>query len=136
VTEADLPDELKSFLLQYIDSASLLEVLLLMQQHPDREWTAAEVLKELRSSEHSVAQQLEGLHRRKLIRKSGDPAEKQTYRYFPTPAELAKTIDLLAKSRNTFSARIIHFIYNKSIEQIREFSEAFRIRKGGENYDR
>lgn len=130
MTPVDLPDEVKSFLLDYIDSASQLEVLMLLHDQPTREWTSASVLQELRSNEASATRHLEYFERRKLAARSDGPAT--TFRYAPATPDLARAIDELAAHRTTFSARIIHFIYNKSIEQMREFSEAFRIRKGGD----
>lgn len=127
MTNDPISEEVKQFIAERIDSVELLEVLLFLRAKPDREWSAAEVSKELRSSPNSIAKRLENLHARELLfLKEGSPP---LYRYSPRTNNLMVAVDQLARAYAISQARVIDLIFSKPIDKLRHFSDAFKLRK-------
>ena len=62
-----LTDEIKAFIADHIRSVEQLEILLLLQRNPGREWSAADVSKELYVSPESTATRLADFHARGFL---------------------------------------------------------------------
>ena len=50
-----IPDRVRRFVSAHIHSVEEMDILLLLRQHRDRDWSADEVAKELRSAPHSAS---------------------------------------------------------------------------------
>jgi len=124
-----LSEGLTRFIDEYILSIDHLETLLLLQRHPNREWTAASVSAELRTSLQSVAANLELLKMQEIIRQSNE-----TFSYAPKSPSLDQKIQELARVYPVYRIRITELIYLKPKTKIQSFANAFRLKKpGGEN---
>jgi hypothetical protein len=121
----DIPDSVRQFIGQHIDSAGQLEVLLLLRAVPDREWSAEEVARAQVSTRDVAEQILEDISRRGLASRDGDP---RLYRYAP-PAELAPVIDDLAEAYATRRVTVVGLIFSKPSSAVTGLADAFRIRK-------
>ncbi len=122
---AGIPEEVHQFLLQCIDSVEQLEVLLLLHRAPAQVWTAEAVAQALYSNPDSIARRLAGLHANSLV----TPVPSSSYRYHPRSAELDATVTLLAQTYRQRRVAVITVIASKPMENVRAFSEAFRLRK-------
>lgn len=120
-----LPDDVHRFLYQYIDSVEQLEVLLLVRRSPGRTWSAADVARELYSHPTSIAQRFERLLGRGLLRESAPGF----FQYAPRSAELDQAVGRVAEMYRERRVAVISLIASKPIENVRAFSDAFRIRK-------
>jgi hypothetical protein len=120
-----LPDDVYRFLYQYIDSVEQLEVLLLTRQSPGRSWTAGDMARELYSHPSSIAGRFERLLGRGLLRESAPGC----FQYAPRSAELDQAVGRAAEMYRERRVAVISLIASKPIENVRAFSDAFRIRK-------
>jgi hypothetical protein len=131
VTDAALPQRVQNFLMTHIDSIEKLEVLLLLRNRTEREWTASAVALELRITEASAAARLEDLtSSRLLVDDSGTPP---VYRYSPTLSEDVRSISELAAAYSERRVSVITFIFSKPQERVRGFADAFLLKKRRED---
>lgn len=119
-----LPDDVHRFLYQYIDSVEQLEVLLLARQSPGRRWSAEDMARELYSHPGSIAQRFESLLGCSLLRE----AAPGYFQYAPRSAELDLAVGRVAEMYRERRVAVISLIASKPIENVRAFSDAFRIR--------
>ena len=120
-----IPEQVRRFLLQCIDSVEQLEVLLLLHGSPSAAWSPAAVATTLYSTPDSIAQRLAGLHARGLLATT----EPASYRYQPRTADLDAAVSLLAETYRQRRVAVITVIASKPMENVRAFSDAFRLRK-------
>jgi hypothetical protein len=124
-----LPDDVSRFLLQYIDSVEQLEVLLLARMSPGRSWSAEDMARELYSHPTSIAQRFHRLLGGGLFRETS-PGFVQ---YAPRAAELDAVVARLADTYRERRVAVISLIATKPMENVKAFSDAFRIRKRKED---
>jgi AraC-like DNA-binding protein len=124
-----LDDEVARFLLQHIDSVELLEVLLLTRQSPGRPWSADDMARELYSHPTSIAQRFQTLLGHGLLRESA-PGH---FQYAPRSAELDQIVGRVAETYRERRVAVISLIASKPMENVKAFSDAFRIRKRKED---
>ena len=65
--------------------------------------------------------------KRGLVSVSHEP--ELTYRYQPATEELDRAIRLTAMTHKERRVKVTIFIYSSPLDKIRDFAEAFRIRK-------
>jgi len=124
--EEPVPPEVARFLAGCVRSLMALELLLLVRSKPDRERTAAELARELRSSEEWTELELRHLAACGLVTVSGPPLR---YRYRKASDETEHAAAWLASSYPELRFSIIRTIYPPVSDPIRDFADAFRIRK-------
>jgi hypothetical protein len=127
VTEGDIPHEVKTFLREHINSLVQLEVLLLLHGNPTGAWDVDKVNRELQLGTELIRKQLADLHGHGLL----DLAEgaDEAYRYNPVTSELDQAVNALAKCYKERRVSVTSFIYSSPLDSIRNFADAFRIRK-------
>lgn len=121
---SELPQRVRAVLDEHIFSASQLEVLLLLQAHPGRRWTLAEVGEEMRLPLSSIGPWLDAfVSRQLLVRESGhyawEPHDPQLV------ADLAEVADAYARRRTTVS----RYLYARGQDPLTRFADAFRFRR-------
>jgi len=125
-----LPPDLDRFLARYIDTVEQLEVLLLLHQGRDEEWTAERAARALYSQPGSIARRLASLAAHGFLEPTGaGPA----YRYAPRDKELAETVSQLARTYRERRVAVITAIASRPMENVRAFSDAFRVRRKTED---
>lgn len=124
LTDKKISDDLRSFILDCIESASQIEILVLISKDKDKKWTSQEIREQLRSSDKSVENNLKRLHLNGIL-----SIEENLYYYSPTNPKLENVSSELIDAFNKYPLRILEIVYNKQSEVLREFSEAFRLRK-------
>jgi predicted transcriptional regulator len=122
---ARIPEEVRNFLLQCIDSVEQLEVLLLLHRTPEQAWSPETVAQALYSNPGSIQRRLAGLHANGLLASTASSA----YRYQPKTSALDATVRLLADTYRERRVAVITVIASKPMENVRAFSDAFRLRK-------
>ena len=120
-----IPEGVRGFLLQCIDSVEQLEVLLHMHRTPEESWSSESIARALYSNPESIAHRLAGLHSNGLLAQTS----ASSYRYQPKTAELDGTVSQLAETYRQRRVAVITIIASKPTEKVRAFSEAFRLRK-------
>jgi DNA-binding HxlR family transcriptional regulator len=121
-----LPDAVKRFILENVNSVAKLEVLLLLRAQRDTFWTAEAVSRALCTTPEMMAMQLAELQSRGLL--ISQEASQRQYRYEPKTSELEQTVaelDLMYKERRV---SVINQIYSAPVDKVRTFADAFRLR--------
>jgi hypothetical protein len=120
-----LPPIVRQFIEQRIDDAAQLEILLLLERHPDRSWSAAEAADAVRLSVRDAAKYLEALGRRDLldVRLSSDVR----YRFNPASADLEGAVRHVAESYRDRRNETLAFVALRGRHSLRAFADAFRF---------
>ncbi len=122
-----ISQNVRSLIIERIDSVVQLEVLLLLQANTGRAWTAAEVAQELRIEPSWATGQLGELAGRGLLAPAADVPDG--YRYAPSPREIDATVVQLSKDYAERRVTVITLIFSKPVDKLRTFADAFRLRK-------
>jgi hypothetical protein len=115
--------DLLTFIDRYIRSVEQLEILFLLESHPQRLWTPHAVSAELRSNEASAGRRLHELARDGILAVAR--SQPAAYRYAAGNG-LDETIRKLTACYSQFRLRILERIYKKP-DGLRDFAEAFRV---------
>lgn len=127
MSETPIPDDVKQFILENIDSIAQLEALLLLRSSPSEEWSAQVVAKRLYVSEQETSLLLSRLNASGLIAiNSGKPS---LYRYHPASDDLALIVDRLAETYSKHLVPVTNLVHSKPRTRIQEFADAFKLRK-------
>ena len=125
--EEPIPENVRRFIVDHINSVESLEILLLLFAAPAKESSPMEVSRTLCTSLESATARLHELHQTKLLL-AIDGGESLKYRFNTESPEAAVVADLekVYKGRRV---SVISFIYSKPTDPLRAFSDAFRLRK-------
>ena len=124
MASADIPPEVRRLILEAIDSVPELEALLLLRDAPNQYWTPDSSSSRLYVSRTVAAYTLDVLAQRGFLEES---AEGFVYR--PVSAELAETVDALARTYATALVAVTKLIHGKPGTSVQDFARAFRLRK-------
>lgn len=130
-----LPDDVRRFIAGNITSVAQLEVLFLLREDRQREWSMEEVSRALYAAAGGMAEPLNDLVAKGLAYLAHAPEPR--FRYRPeTDSELDALIGRLAECYNERRVSVISLIYAEPIDKARSFADAFRIRKEKGREDR
>ena len=118
-----VPPKIKRFIDANISSVEQLELLLLLRRTKTRSWTAQSASLELRTSPQSIATRIAELAVQGLVKIDGD---EFTY---AASSGTDGTIGELERVYGTYRTRVITMIFDKPPRQIRDFADAFRLRR-------
>jgi hypothetical protein len=120
---------LKQFIEHHIESVPQLEALLLLRQAPQRQWSAADIAKELYIPENAAAPLLVDFARRGFAILV--PTAEASYTYLAKDKETDRLIDELASFYRDRRVAVVSLIYSKPLNKVQTFADAFRF--GREN---
>lgn len=123
--EHDEESKIRDFIDHYIDSVEQLEILLLLKESSPKSWTSKEINEKLQSHLDSVKERLEQLCILKLI-------TCQDSRYFyPGEDRVAiSKVEAVAQAYRQKRIRVIEMIFSRPKNKLKDFSNAFKLRKG------
>ena len=122
-----IPDEIKEFILRTVDSVAQLEALLLLRANPELKWTADAVAGRLYIRAEEAVPWLERLCAASFLVSTGE--RPPLYHYQPCSAELGQMVDRLADVYARHLVAVTHLIHSKPRTRVREFADAFRLKK-------
>jgi hypothetical protein len=122
-----IPEDVRRFLGEHINSVEQLEVLLLLRNAPDRDWNAAAVSAALSSQPSAIRMRLDDLRTHGLLALKEGSAD--CFRYGPATAEQDRLVARLDELYHSRRVSIITLIYSKPHSQVQAFADAFRLRK-------
>jgi hypothetical protein len=129
---ADLPDDIRRFILTSIPSVPYLEAVLLMRSEPATAWDARRVAGRLYIAERQAAELLEALAA------SGVAAHQHSlpghFSYGPGD-ELRERIDALAQAYSADLVGVTDLIHSRIDKRAQQFADAFRWRKDTDRKD-
>jgi hypothetical protein len=119
-----IPSAVMRLIAEHLDSIPELEAVLLIREHDAHEWTPDEAGRRLYVSTTVASYILERL------RDGGFVIEGDSgYRYHPQSDELADAVNQLAAAYRRHLVRITQIVHSKPSQSVRDFADAFRIRK-------
>lgn len=122
--ESELSPSARDFVTRHIVSLEELEVLLLLQDEKERDWSAAEINGRLRSQQSSIEKWLEALVSLRLAARAND-----RFRFAPASEELAQGAAAVAEAYRERRLKVIELIFSKPDESLLTFIRAFDLRK-------
>ena len=122
-----IPEEVKRFLNQYINSIAELEIILILRMHRDQSWSSSSVADRIYSSEEVTARLLARLTNSGFI--TADGPSEAPFQYRPRHQELARMLDQLAEVYAKYLVPVSELVHKKSRRNIEGLAQAFRIRK-------
>lgn len=122
-----IPDDVRQFILEKIDSVAQLEALLLLRGNPSDDWNVAAVAKRLYVEETQARTALTRSLEEKLLIVS--PTEPRRYRYQPESPELGRMMDRLSEIYAKHLVPVTNLIHSKPKSRVQEFADAFKFRK-------
>lgn len=118
-------DDLIEFIEGSLDSVWSLELLLALNRQPQRVWSAEELVAELRSSRLVVCKSIDKLLACGLVVTDAE----DLVRYGPASADQDRLVSALDEAYRARPDAIRRIILRHSSDQLRIFSDAFRIIK-------
>src|SRR5690349_20159600 len=109
MSQADIPQVVRAFIAQNIESAELLETLLLVHSDPEREWTPEDVARSIYTVPASATRRLEQLVAMHLA--ASNQAPDPAYRYSPGSPALAEQVTALAAAYRANRVAVINLVY-------------------------
>ena len=122
-----IPNDLKQFILERIESVAYLEALLLLRSKPDAPWSCEAVANRLYIDQKQTAELLARLGADGFVMVAGK--EDPVYRYQPATPHMQQMVDSLAEFYGKHLVPITNLIHSKPKNRVREFADAFRLRK-------
>jgi hypothetical protein len=124
MTDEVIPEDIKQFILQNIDSIAQLEGLLLMRANAHVSWSPETIALKLYIYEMESAQLLAQMLTQDFLTASGG-----LYQYKPRSPEMEQMIGRVAELYKHCLVPITHLIHSKPRTKVQKFADAFRIRK-------
>ena len=127
MTEDLIPDDVRQFIVDKIDSVAELEALLLFNRNPETDWSRETLAQGLYIS----PEQTEPIIRRLFA--LGFLAVKEennlTYHYQPSSEHLADLVDRTAEIYSKYLVPVTHLIHSKPQTKVQQFADAFKFRQ-------
>jgi len=122
-----IPEAIKQFLIENIDSIAELEGLLLLRSNPNELWSSNALAQRLYATQEQIENVLARLDTLGFLATRGD--NPTTYFYKPRSTGLAQVMDQIAEVYAKYLIAVTNLIHAKSETRIQEFADAFRLRK-------
>ena len=130
VDEVAIKDSVSLILSKYIQSVTELETLLLLKRYSDRQWLAKEVAREMYTDPFTVEQYLQTFEKDGFLTSRVDEQTRYVfYQFNPNTEELKPGVTDLAIAYAEARVRVIDLIFSKPLDNIKSFSDAFKIVK-------
>lgn len=134
MADTELPEEVRRFLREHIESYEQLAIVLLLRSRQDRALDRDAISAELKLPEAIVDEALHTLSRRELVARA--PAtDGEHFMYSPETPQLAELVSTLAALNVERQLDVMRLMTANSIERLRAkalstFADAFLLRRG------
>lgn len=133
MSPSDVPERVKNFIFEHVDSVEQLEILLLLNAQRDKSWTVQALSDEMRSNPQSIEQRLKRWLSLGLISETGG----SSYIFSPPDPSVEDVIRVLADNYRVQRHRVLELIFSP-MKMARDFASAFRVgepksKKGDDN---
>jgi hypothetical protein len=120
-----IPENIRRFIFACIDSVEQLEVLAMLHDQPDKDWTYLALSQELRSTESSVEKRVRDLVDRRVIH----PIASGSFRFNPRSEEVRQVVHDLVGVYRLRPYRVMELIFSKPVNAMQSFADAFKFKK-------
>jgi hypothetical protein len=122
-----IPEDVRNFIVDKIDSVAELEGLLLLSREPETDWSVESLAQRLYTTPkqtETVARKLQALGFLALA-----DGETPSFRYRPVSAELAGLVARVADAYSKYLIPVTNLIHSKPQSKVQQFADAFKFRK-------
>ena len=124
----DLPQDIRDFLSQNIDSVAQMEALVLFQRDRAESYTADDLARRLYITPAAAEVVLQALHRRGLIAPAPNaPPGATAYSYQPSTDQLHQQAAQMVAFYGKYLIPVTNFIHSKPVPVLTQFADAFRL---------
>lgn len=127
MTKDFIPDDIKQFILDHIDSVAQLEGLLLLRGSPETQWDVGAISQRLFITEQQTVNLLDHLGNLGLVKTPTD--DSPVYHYQPDSADLNVMVERIAEAYKKFLIPVTNLIHSKPQTRVQEFADAFKLRR-------
>lgn len=127
MTKADLPGNVRRFILTSVPSVPYLEAILLLRSGPGAAWEPQVVARRLYLAEPHAENLLRALVQAGVAQEVTEP--HLHYLYQPATPALALMLDQLAQAYGTNLVGVTDLIHSRVDKRAQQFADAFRWRK-------
>jgi len=131
---AEIPEDIRRFILTSVPSVPYLEAILLLRTDPGTAWDVPRTAARLYVPERQAAELLTALAAAGIAR-SEDLGEAALFRYAPATPELRERLDALAQAYSANLVGVTDLIHSRIDKRAQQFADAFRLRKDSEEED-
>jgi hypothetical protein len=121
-----IPEDVKQFIIDKIDSVAELEGLLLLRGNPETEWDAGELARRLYTDEQQTAGILEHLYSLGFL--TVKEGKTSGFHYQPNSPKLAEIADRVAEAYSNYLIPVTNLIHSKPETKVQQFADAFKFR--------
>lgn len=122
-----IPNEVREFIIDKIDSVAELEGLLLLSRNPETNWSVEDLAQRLYTSPQQTEDVVSHLHSLGFLAvKEGSTL---TYNYQPASPKLAEMVDRIADAYSKYLIPVTNLIHSKPESRVQQFADAFKLRK-------
>jgi hypothetical protein len=121
-----IPEDVREFILQNIDSIAQMEALILVRADPQAEWDAASISRALYVDEEKAAELLSHMAERGLFLLSGT---KGHYKCNTLSPEMEILVGRVVDSYREYLLPMTHLIHSNFQTRIQKFADAFILKK-------
>lgn len=122
-----IPEDVKQFIIDKIDSVAELEGLLLLCRNREAEWNTEQLAQGLYTDREQAEEVLAHLFSQGFL--TVNESDPPTYRYQPRSLELANMVDRVAEVYSKYLIPVTNLIHSKPQTKIQQFADAFKFRK-------
>ena len=120
-----VPETVREYIANHIDSVAELEALLLMRSDPQVAWSAAALAERLYISQEQAGSVAERLCAFGLA----ECGDKVTYLYRPDSPELDALVGEIVQAYSKYLIPVTNLIHSKPQSKVQQFADAFKLRK-------
>jgi len=128
MSDPQIPEDVRRFVLTSVPSVPFLEALLLLRADPGQPWDSALLASRLYVRERVASQLLDDLRTAGMARRCDTP-DTHCHCYGPASASLRQRIDQLADVYASQLVEVTHLIHSTLERKAQQFADAFRLRK-------
>lgn len=125
----DIPEDVRQFIFEHIDSVEQLDVLLLLYAE-QKSWSVQDINNFLRTNADSVANRLQSLIEAGVVEELY--ASPPLFRYQPRSPAFEKVVDELANANKIRRHAVLELIFSP-LKKARKFVDAFVLRGPAKN---
>ena len=126
-----VPKDIQEFVARFLPSVEHLETFIVLQRNTTRSWSPSDVAAELRIQESTAADVLEHLASDNFL--DVKISNEILYRFNPATTQLEQVAARCAEYYLRERITMINLVMAATLGPMRDFAEAFRIKKGKHN---
>ena len=121
-----IPEDVRQFIVDKIDSVAELEGLLLVRKNPGTEWIVEALAQRLYTTRQQTEDVINHLHSQGFL--AVNESEPPAYRYQPDSPKLAEMVDRVAEIYSNYLIPVTNLIHSKPQTKVQKFADAFKFR--------